>query len=119
MNQVDIKRFRESNKILQKELSDYLGVTRAFISLVETGKSKLPADKVSMLLTNDRGWDVSFLKEAEPTTPDVDVTALLATIASQQETIATLSRMLEESQKGKSSDAQLEEDARCADAGCA
>ena len=116
----DFQLFITKNELKKKDIAAFLGVSNAFITQLCQGLCGLPDHQLKKIKGNSHQWDVTmFLEEAEPTTPDVDVTALLATIASQQETIATLSRMLEEAQKGKSSDAQLEEDVRCADAGCA
>ena len=58
---VDLTRFREKNGLLQKDIADYLGVSRVFISLVESGKTPLPYDKYQRLLDNENGWDVSYL----------------------------------------------------------
>ena len=53
----DLKEFRRANGITQAELARYLDVSEPFISQVETGKAKLPQDKLEMLLNNDMGWD--------------------------------------------------------------
>lgn len=58
---IDIKQFRKRNKLKQEELAEYLGVTRAFISMVETGASKLPTEKLNLLVSNPYGWDTSML----------------------------------------------------------
>ena len=58
---IDIKQFRKRNKLKQEELAEYLGVTRAFISMVETGASKLPTEKLNLLVSNTHGWDTSML----------------------------------------------------------
>lgn len=58
---IDIKQFRKRNKLKQEELAEYLGVTRAFISMVETGSSKLPTEKLNLLVSNPHGWDTSML----------------------------------------------------------
>ena len=57
----DLHTFRKANKLKQKDLAKYLNTTRAFISMVETGVSKLPAEKLSLLLNNPHGWDTSML----------------------------------------------------------
>lgn len=58
---IDIKQFRKRNKLKQEELAEYLGVTRAFISMVETGAGKLPTEKLNLLVSNPHGWDTSML----------------------------------------------------------
>lgn len=57
----DLHTFRKANKLKQKDLAKYLNTTCAFISMVETGVSKLPAEKLSLLLNNPHGWDTSML----------------------------------------------------------
>lgn len=57
----DLHTFRKANKLKQKDLAKYLNTTCAFISMVETGVSKLPAEKLSLLLNNTQGWDTKML----------------------------------------------------------
>lgn len=58
---IDIRAFRRANRLKQEELAEFLGVTRAFISMVENGTSKLPQDKLNLLLSNQKGWETSML----------------------------------------------------------
>ena len=58
---VDLRAFRKVNKLKQEDLAKYLNTTRAFISMVETGVSKLPSEKLSLLLNNTQGWDTKML----------------------------------------------------------
>jgi transcriptional regulator with XRE-family HTH domain len=57
----DLHAFRKANKLKQEDLAKYLNTTRAFISMVETGASKLPLEKLSLLLNNTQGWDTKML----------------------------------------------------------
>lgn len=57
----DLRAFRKANKLKQEDLAKYLNTTRAFISMVETGASKLPPEKLSILLNNTQGWETSML----------------------------------------------------------
>lgn len=57
----DLRAFRKANKLKQEDLAKYLNTTRAFISMVETGASKLPPEKLSLLLNNTQGWETSML----------------------------------------------------------
>lgn len=57
----DLHAFRKANKLKQEDLAKYLNTTRAFISMVETGASKLPPEKLSLLLKNTQGWNTSML----------------------------------------------------------
>ena len=57
----DLRAFRKANKLKQEDLAKYLNTTRAFISMVETGASKLPPEKLSLLLNNTQGWDTKML----------------------------------------------------------
>lgn len=59
---VDLKQFRKTNGLYQKEVAEYLGVTIGFISAVERGESKLPAAKLEQLLNNSKGWDTAWLE---------------------------------------------------------
>lgn len=58
----DLKQFRRVNGITQAELAKYLEVSEPFISQVESGKNKLPKDKLDRLLNNDRGWDTKTFR---------------------------------------------------------
>lgn len=61
MKTIDIKAFREANNLTQKELADYLGIDKGFISAIEHGKSKFPKAKLTILLNNPHNWDTSML----------------------------------------------------------
>lgn len=56
-----LKEFRKQNKLLQKDVAEFLGTSREFVSIVESGRASLPSEQLSKLLVNDRGWDVSML----------------------------------------------------------
>lgn len=58
---LDFKAFRKANKLTQKGVAAYLGVTDAFICQVEKGVRPLPQPLLSELLNNNKGWDVSNL----------------------------------------------------------
>lgn len=58
---INMKAFRVSNDLSQKEVAEYLDVSIAFISAVERGQAKLPAEKFARLLENDREWETSSL----------------------------------------------------------
>lgn len=60
---IDLLGFREANKIKQKTLADYLGVSTPFLSQVENHKRDLPQNQLSRLLNNDMGWDTELLTE--------------------------------------------------------
>lgn len=57
----DLKLFRKQNNLTQDELGEYLGIKKSFISRIENGFHKLPHEKLSKLLENNLGWDVSAL----------------------------------------------------------
>ena len=52
-------------------MAEYLGVSKVFISYVESGRSALPEDKFQQIINNDRGWVVedSFLVATTLTAP--------------------------------------------------
>lgn len=58
----DLKGFRKQNNLRQIDLADYLGVSREFISMVESGKLQLPANQLRKLLDNNKGWDTATLE---------------------------------------------------------
>ena len=113
MKTIDLHSFRRVNNIKQSELADYLGVSRGFISLVETGASKLPERLVDKLLKNKKGWIVDAVETSAPITIESRV---LDTIISQQQTIASLTKLLADASKKESQIALVEDDAECADA---
>ncbi len=58
---MNIKVFRAVNRLTQSELGYYLGVTKSFVSRVESGKENFGPEKMERLLNNDMGWDVTML----------------------------------------------------------
>ena len=58
---VNMRAFREMNELSQKEVAEYLEVSIAFVSAVERGQAKLPAEKLVKLLENDRDWETTAL----------------------------------------------------------
>lgn len=58
-----LKEFRKANNLKQDELAQKIGVSRSFISQVESGHSKLPTNILQKILNNSYGWDVSMLIE--------------------------------------------------------
>lgn len=58
---MDLKKFRQCNKLTQTELGEYLGIKKSFVSLIETGRVKLSEEKFNKLLNNPHGWDTSML----------------------------------------------------------
>lgn len=67
---VDLKAFRKANNLRQSDLAAFLETSREFISMVESGKSKLPEEQLSKLLHNSEGWDTSILLEEVATAPE-------------------------------------------------
>ncbi len=58
---MDLKQFRQCNKLTQTELGEYLGIKKSFVSLIENGRVKLSEEKFNKLLNNTKGWDTSML----------------------------------------------------------
>ena len=58
---LNLRLFRKANGITQDAVAEYLGVTKGFISQVETGKSSLPEDKLQKLLDNPQ-WSLDEYK---------------------------------------------------------
>lgn len=66
----EIKVFRQVNGLTQDELAAYIGTGKAFISQVEHGRSALPEAKLSIILNNSNGWDVSMLRKPKSITSE-------------------------------------------------
>jgi hypothetical protein len=69
----DFKGFIFYNNINQKDVIEYLGVSKGYMSLVISGKKKLSEDNFRKLIENPYGWDTSMLVE-HPETPTPEQT---------------------------------------------
>lgn len=87
---VDLKAFRRKNNLLQKDLATYLGISREFISMVESGKAVLPRNHIGKLLNNDKGWDTSAIQEQESTGKKIPLYNDVATIGGNNEQVANV-----------------------------
>lgn len=64
----DFKGFIFYNDINQKDVIEYLGVSKGYMSLVISGKKKLSEENFRKLIENPFGWDTSMLVDSpEPT----------------------------------------------------
>lgn len=83
----DLKAFRKANNLTQEKLGEYLGIKKSFVSTIESEKDPMPKDKLTKLLNNPNGWDVSMLTSpgtaGEPLQPNDDV--LIAELRAQIE----------------------------------
>ena len=61
MENVELKQFRKVNHLDQSEVAEYLGVSRAQVSMIERGKSKLTNENLRKLIVNPYGWEISML----------------------------------------------------------
>lgn len=57
----DFKGFIFYNNINQKDVIEYLGVSKGYMSLVISGKKKLSEENFRKLIENPFGWDTSML----------------------------------------------------------
>lgn len=58
---INLKEFRKRNGIDQVSLAEFLHTSRSFVSLVESGRSKLPDDKIDKIINeglNSGKWDL-------------------------------------------------------------
>lgn len=62
---IDLKAFRKENNLLQKDIADYLGVSREFVSMAESGKATLPYNHLRKLLDNKNGWNTNSLTDED------------------------------------------------------
>jgi len=58
----DFQIFINVNKLLKKDIADYLGVSNAFITQLCDGTKKVPAKKMALIMENESGWDVSMFE---------------------------------------------------------
>ena len=99
---IDLKLFRKDNNLLQKDLADFLGVSRGYIAMAETGKCGLSEKQVGKLLTNTKGWDVSALEDGQAGAPGAQKSADAAgssELAVLRAQVDLLERLLEEKER--------------------
>ena len=53
--------FRRENNILQKDLANYLGISRGYISVIETQKSPVPWEILEKIFNNPYHWNTDML----------------------------------------------------------
>lgn len=58
---MDIKNFLKANGLKQKDLVNYLNISRAYASQLAKGTAGVSAKNLSKLLSNPYGWDTSML----------------------------------------------------------
>jgi transcriptional regulator with XRE-family HTH domain len=102
MKGIDLKAFRKANNLTQEKLGEYLGIKKSFVSTIESGKDPMPKDKLSKLLNNPYGWDVSMLTQpsvADETLPlqeDSLIAELRATIERLENKVDNLNQEIGE-----------------------
>ena len=69
MQSLDFKRFMFEQKIKQKALANYLGVSEGYISQIISGRKQLSEENLSKVLNNPFGWDTSILEGKEENDP--------------------------------------------------
>ena len=58
---INLKQLRIDNNLSQIEIAQYLGVSRGYISIIETGKNTLPKNLVDLIFNDAEklwGWDL-------------------------------------------------------------
>lgn len=97
---VDIKEFRNANKMTQSAFADYLGVKQSFIANMESGRDKIP-DKYIRKILDDPNIDSSMIQvvdsEEDITIPRnvfEKISQLIETVSSQQNTISDQNRIM-------------------------
>lgn len=69
----DFKGFIFYNNLSQKEVIEYLQVSKGYMSLVISGKKKLSEENFRKLIENPYGWDTSMLvDQPEAPAPEQD-----------------------------------------------
>lgn len=99
----DFRGFIFYNNISQKDVTEYLGVSKGYLSLVISGKKKLSEENFRKLLENPYNWDTSMLtSESRDEVEEVRANdksmpeRLLDIIEGQKKQIETLLEMLKE-----------------------
>lgn len=70
---MDFKGFIYQNDISQKDIVDYLGVSKGYMSLVISGKKKLSEENFRKLIENPYNWDTSMLTASDqPENPAIE-----------------------------------------------
>lgn len=72
----DFKGFIFYNDINQKDVIEYLGVSKGYMSLVISGKKKLSEENFRKLIENPFGWDTSMLVDSPDPTLESSAPAL-------------------------------------------
>lgn len=60
MQPIDYKEFKKVNKITNLNISDYLGVSEAYVSMVTSGKTQFSAERLQKLLEHPT-WNITPL----------------------------------------------------------
>lgn len=61
MEKTAIKAFREVNHLKQKEVAEYLGITRSAVSFMERPGGTITNENLRKIRANPYAWDVSML----------------------------------------------------------
>lgn len=65
---MNVKKFLSDNGLKQKDLVNYLGISKPFASQITNGSAKLGTDNLTKLISNPYGWDTSALTESKDVT---------------------------------------------------
>ncbi len=84
---INLADFRRRNGMSQSELGQLIGTSASFISLVETGNSKMPLDKMKKIweLAPVKGWKIQGLVPAYDRLVKLDDTYMDAGVLSQND----------------------------------
>lgn len=64
-----LQQFISKNSIKQNDLAKYLGLSKAYMSQIVSGASKLADSRYQMLIDNPYGWDTSMLSRETKSDP--------------------------------------------------
>jgi len=97
---LQFKRFREENGLYQADISRYLGVSKGYVSSVESGRTKLSKAAKSKLLLNQEGWDTAPLDEPvqepeEEPTEETEILLLRERISHLETLLAEKERLIQ------------------------
>ncbi len=66
----DFEAFIKANNLRKKDIAEFLKVSNAFVTQLCSGERTLPPQKFALIKSNNKGWDVSMLKEENPETAE-------------------------------------------------
>ena len=58
-----VEDFIKKNRLKAKDVAEYLGISKGYMSRLVSGQDGLPTHQFRKLLENDKGWDTTMLED--------------------------------------------------------